>query len=131
MLNNRYRYRVTQINKIVDGDTIDLTIDLGFCISFSERFRLYGINAPELRTDPGKKSKTRLGSFLGVDPAETWDSPIILDDDLTIEAQTILYKTKPKSRKGKYGRWLCILHCNGININEEMVKTGAAVDAIY
>ena len=45
-----YEYRVKKVNKIVDGDTIDVDIDLGFAVSFTQRVRLAGIDTPESRT---------------------------------------------------------------------------------
>jgi len=45
-----FEYRVKQVTKIVDGDTIDVDIDLGFNISYSQRLRLAGIDTPESRT---------------------------------------------------------------------------------
>ena len=45
-----FEYRVKQVTKIVDGDTIDVDIDLGFSISYSQRLRLAGIDTPETRT---------------------------------------------------------------------------------
>ena len=51
-----YRYPIKLI-KVVDGDTVDVEIDLGFNISFRERVRLYGINAYELREEKGPEAK--------------------------------------------------------------------------
>jgi micrococcal nuclease len=45
-----YEYHVKKVTKVVDGDTIDVEIDLGFSISFSSRVRLAGIDTPESRT---------------------------------------------------------------------------------
>jgi len=45
-----YEYRVKKINKVVDGDTVDVDIDLGFDISYTQRVRLAGIDTPESRT---------------------------------------------------------------------------------
>jgi micrococcal nuclease len=45
-----YEYHVKKVNNVVDGDTIDVDIDLGFDISFSSRVRLAGIDTPESRT---------------------------------------------------------------------------------
>ena len=45
-----YEYRIHEVNRVVDGDTIDVTIDLGFDILYKTRVRLYGINTPETRT---------------------------------------------------------------------------------
>ena len=49
-------YKITSVDKVVDGDTVDVTIDLGFCIKHSVRVRLRDIDTPEVRTaDPVEK----------------------------------------------------------------------------
>jgi micrococcal nuclease len=50
-----YEYRVKQVLRVVDGDTIDVDIDLGFDISFTSRVRLAGIDTPESRTTDKKE----------------------------------------------------------------------------
>ena len=45
-----YTYKIVEVVKIIDGDTIDIIIDLGFHVSIKKRVRLYGINTPETRT---------------------------------------------------------------------------------
>ena len=45
-----YNFRVTEINRVVDGDTIDVTIDLGFDLYKKERVRIAGVDTPEKRT---------------------------------------------------------------------------------
>ena len=45
-----YEYRIHEVDRVVDGDTIDVTVDLGFDILYKTRVRLYGINTPETRT---------------------------------------------------------------------------------
>ena len=59
-----FEYRVKQVTKIVDGDTIDVDIDLGFSISYSQRLRLAGIDTPESRTTD------RLEKTLGLESKE-------------------------------------------------------------
>jgi micrococcal nuclease len=88
-----YIYKASLI-RVVDGDTVDLIIDLGFDTSRKERFRLYGIDAPELRTAAGKAAKAWLMSVL--QPLEA------------IYVQTIQLSTKAK--RDKYGRFLAVLY---------------------
>jgi micrococcal nuclease len=88
-----YIYKAELI-RVVDGDTVDLIIDLGFDTSRKERFRLYGIDAPELRTKEGKAAKTWLREAL--QPLES------------IYVQTIQLSTKAK--RDKYGRFLAVLY---------------------
>jgi micrococcal nuclease len=88
-----YIYKASLI-RVVDGDTVDLIIDLGFDTSRHERFRLYGIDAPELRTEAGKAAKKWL-----------WDALQPLE---AIYVQTIQLETKAK--RDKYGRFLAVLY---------------------
>jgi micrococcal nuclease len=88
-----YIYKAELI-RVVDGDTVDLIIDLGFDTSRKERFRLYGIDAPEMRTEAGKEAKAWLWEVL--QPLES------------IYVQTIQLSTKAK--RDKYGRFLAVLY---------------------
>jgi micrococcal nuclease len=88
-----YIYKASLI-RVVDGDTVDLIIDLGFDTSRKERFRLYGIDAPEIRTEAGKEAKAWLIGVLGPYGA--------------IYVQTIQLSTKAK--RDKYGRFLAVLY---------------------
>ena len=88
-----YIYKAELI-RVVDGDTVDLIIDLGFDTSRKERFRLYGIDAPEMNTAAGKEAKAWLIGILGPYGA--------------IYVQTIQLETKAK--RDKYGRFLAVLY---------------------
>ena len=114
-----YNFRVVKINRVVDGDTIDVTIDLGFDLMKKERVRVAGVDTPEKRTrDLEEKA-------LGID-ATNWlkgklDSAIKGDDELTI-------RTELKGGVGKYGRllgWLYIGDDN-VSLNEQMIGEGYA-----
>ena len=114
-----YNFRVVKINRVVDGDTIDVTIDLGFDLMKKERVRVAGVDTPEKRTrDLEEKA-------LGID-ATNWlkgklDSAIKGDDELTI-------RTELKGGVGKYGRALGWLYVgtSDISLNEEMITEGYA-----
>ena len=114
-----YNFRVVKINRVVDGDTIDVTIDLGFDLMKKERVRVAGVDTPEKRTrDLEEKS-------LGID-ATNWlkgklDSAIKGDDELTI-------RTELKGGVGKYGRLLGWLYVgtSDLSLNEEMITEGYA-----
>ena len=116
-----YNFRVTKINKVVDGDTIDVTIDLGFDLYKKERVRVAGIDTPEKRTrDLEEKA-------LGID-ATNWlkaklAEAITGDDELTI-------RTELSGGIGKYGRLLGWLYIGDgdVSLNEEMIKLGYAWD---
>jgi endonuclease YncB( thermonuclease family) len=87
-----YIYKAELI-RVIDGDTVELIIDLGFDTQRKERFRLYGIDAPEMRTAAGKEAKAWLREVL--QPLEA------------IYVQTIQLATKAK--RDKYGRFLAVL----------------------
>ena len=114
-----YNFRVTEIVKVLDGDTIDVLIDLGFDLYKKERVRIAGVDTPEKRTrDLEEKA-------LGLD-ATYWmkkqlDDTIKGDDELTI-------RTELKGGVGKYGRLLGWLYIGDatISLNELMIEEGYA-----
>ena len=114
-----YNFRVTEINRVVDGDTIDVTIDLGFDLYKKERVRVAGIDTPEKRTrDLEEKA-------LGID-ATNWlkdklEDTIAGDEELTI-------RTELKGGMGKYGRLLGWLYIgeDTVSVNEIMIDEGYA-----
>ena len=115
-----YNFRVTEINKVVDGDTIDVTIDLGFDLYKKERVRIAGVDTPEKRTRDMEEKE------LGLD-ATNWmkqnlEGAIDGDDELTI-------RTELKGGVGKYGRLLGWLYVGDeeISLNELMIQEGYAL----
>jgi micrococcal nuclease len=110
-----YEYRVKKVNKVVDGDTIDVDIDLGFDISFSSRVRLAGIDTPESRTTDLKEKA------LGVEVKEKIKKEIAAAKDIVIKTE------KPDSSE-KYGRilgWL-FLDGNAVSLNQQLIDQGYA-----
>ena len=114
-----YNFRVTEINRVVDGDTIDVTIDLGFDLYKKERVRVAGIDTPEKRTrDLEEKA-------LGIDATnylkKKLEDTIAGDEELTI-------RTELKGGMGKYGRLLGWLYIgeDSVSINEVMITEGYA-----
>ena len=114
-----YNFRVTKINRVVDGDTIDVTIDLGFDLTKKERVRVAGVDTPEKRTRD-KEEKA-----LGID-ATNWlkeklQTAVAGDDDLIIRTELV-------GGVGKYGRLLGWLYIGDerVSINEEMISEGYA-----
>ena len=108
-----YQYKVKKINRIIDGDTIDLDIDLGFGITLSHRVRLKDINAAETKTlDLEEKAKGLV--------AKEW-----LKKELSREGEWIIETFK----EDKYGRILGTLYLVGdpVTINERMLNEGIAV----
>jgi len=114
-----YNFRVTEINRVLDGDTIDVTIDLGFDLYKKERVRIAGVDTPEKRTrDLEEKA-------LGIDATE-WmkkklEDTIAGDDELTIRTELV-------GGMGKYGRLLGWLYIGDatVSLNEQMITEGYA-----
>ena len=114
-----YNFRVVKVNRVVDGDTIDVTIDLGFDLMKKERVRVAGVDTPEKRTrDLEEKA-------LGID-ATNWLKKK-LDDTIKGEDELII-RTELKGGVGKYGRllgWLDVGDAT-VSLNEEMIGEGYA-----
>jgi micrococcal nuclease len=110
-----YEYRVKSVIAVIDGDTIDVDIDLGFDISITKRVRLAGIDTPESRTT-NKQEKT-----LGL------ESKAMLKQQLA-GAKTIVIKTEKPDSSEKYGRVLGWLFLDGAttSFNETMIASGYA-----
>jgi micrococcal nuclease len=110
-----YEYRVKSVLAVVDGDTIDADIDLGFDISLTKRVRLAGIDTPESRTT-NKEEKV-----LGLEVKE------LLKKKLK-EAKTIVIKTQLPDSTEKYGRILGWIYLDGaeLSINEALIAGGYA-----
>jgi micrococcal nuclease len=92
-----YQYKA-KLNRVVDGDTVNLTIDLGFRLNYTANCRLAGINAPEMNTEEGKTAKVALMQMIG--------------DEFLIESTGL----------DKYGRPVVLIG----NINDKMVEGGYA-----
>ncbi len=100
-----YDYQA-KVLRVIDGDTIDAEVDLGFHIKMVMKIRLAGINAPEMNTVEGKKTKAEL---------------ITLLEDQTITLLTF------KDKQEKYGRYLGVVIKDKQNINEWLVEQKLAV----
>jgi len=114
-----YNFRVIEINRVVDGDTIDVTIDLGFDLYKKERVRVAGVDTPEKRTRNLEEKE------LGIDATE-WlkaklEGAVAGDDDLII-------RTELDGGVGKYGRLLGWLYIGDgeVSLNEQMIDEGYA-----
>mgnify|MGYP001305742837 FL=1 len=114
-----YNFRVTEINRVLDGDTIDVTIDLGFDLYKKERVRIAGVDTPEKRTRNLEEKE------LGID-ATNWlkeklESTLAGDDQLFIRTELV-------GGVGKYGRLLgwCYIGDAEVSLNEQMITEGYA-----
>ena len=114
-----YNFRVVKIDKVVDGDTIDVTIDLGFDLYKKERVRIAGVDTPEKRTrDLEEKA-------LGLD-ATYWMKKQL--EDTIAGDEELIIRTELKGGTGKYGRLLGWLYVGDadISLNEQMITEGYA-----
>ena len=109
-----FSYRVKRVTKVIDGDTIDIILDMGFDIMYKQRVRLFGIDTPESRTRDKIEKKYGLlaKQFLKE----------------TLKKGNIVIKTHKGTETGKFGRILGEIYINGININKLMCSKGHAVE---
>ena len=103
-----------KVEKVVDGDTIDVILDLGFDILYKSRVRLYGIDTPESRTrNKDEKARGKMaGAFL---------------EEAIEDGEKVVIQTKLKDSRGKFGRVLGDVVVDGVNLNKLMVKCHLAV----
>lgn len=107
--NNTYKVAVLSIH---DGDTFTGEVDLGFRAKITQTFRLEGLNAPEV---VGKEKQAGRAS------REFFQNIINNTKEVLVRA----------SKQEKYGRWLATVLCDGVNVNERLIKEGYAVPMVY
>lgn len=110
-----YEYYVRKVEAVVDGDTIDVLIDLGFDILFASRVRLAGIDTPESRTkDLNEKA-------LGLEAKEYLKKALK-------DAKSVIIKTEKMDSSEKYGRILGWVYVDGntVSLNDMMINDGYA-----
>ena len=108
-----YTYFVKSVDRVVDGDTIDISIDLGFDLTKKERVRLAGIDTPEKRTKDSKEKE------MGYQATEFLEMHLM-------EAKKLTVKTE---KEGKFGRmlgWLYKSETDRTSINQIMIDKGYA-----
>jgi micrococcal nuclease len=110
-----YEYFVKNVTNVVDGDTIDVIIDLGFDILFASRVRLAGIDTPESRTRDLAEKK------LGLESKEYLKKYLK-------DAKSVVIKTEKMNSTEKFGRVLGWLYINGdtVSVNDHMINDGYA-----
>ena len=108
-----YEY-ACEVKRVVDGDTIDVVLDLGFDILHKSRVRLYGIDTPESRTrNLDEKARGKMaGAYL---------------KEAVEKGEKVVIQTKLKDSRGKFGRVLGEIIVDGVNINQSMVDNYLAV----
>ena len=108
-----YEYGCT-VERVVDGDTIDVVIDLGFSCMYKSRVRLFGIDTPESRTrNKDEKARGKLAAKFLSDAVSSGD---------------VVLKTKLKDSRGKFGRVLATVWVDGKNINQSMIDNYHAAE---
>jgi|TARA_B100001059_G_C17767999_1_gene546706 endonuclease YncB( thermonuclease family) len=108
-----YQYFVKNVLKVVDGDTIDVEIDLGFDLTKKERVRLGGIDTPESRTRDLEEKK------LGLQAKDYLKSLIMNADKLIVRTE----------KDGKFGRMIGYLYMNPdatVSLNQMLIDEGFA-----
>jgi len=108
-----YTYFVKSVDRIVDGDTIDISIDLGFDLTKKERVRLAGIDTPEKRTKNQKEKE------MGYQATEFLEMHLMEATKLTVRTE----------KDGKFGRmlgWLYKTDTDTMSINQIMIDKGYA-----
>jgi len=116
-----WNYKIASVDRVVDGDTIDITINLGFDLSIKQRVRVAGVDTPEKRTSDHEVEKP-----LGID-ATNWLKGKI--KDATTEKKSLMVRTElGSSATGKYGRLLGWLYVEdeAVSLNEQMIAEGYA-----
>ena len=102
-----YEY-ACKVERVVDGDTIDVVLDLGFDILYKSRVRLYGIDTPESRTrNLDEKARGKMASAFLKEAIDNGNKVVI--------------QTKLKDSRGKFGRVLGNVVVDGVNINQSMI----------
>lgn len=110
-----YQYFVKEVKSVVDGDTIDVVIDLGFNILYAQRVRLAGIDTPESRTTD------KIEKALGLEAKDYLKKKLA-------SAKTIVIRTEKLDSSEKYGRILgwVYLDGSGESVNNQMIEDGYA-----
>jgi len=108
-----------RVMNVVDGDTLDLETDLGFRIGFPQRYRLYGVDTPEMNDpDPVKRElAVKAKAFV---EASVGGKDVVINTHL--------------DRTDKYGRWLAVMHFQDaagtwVDLNAELLQLGYAREA--
>ena len=116
-----WNYRVKSVDRVVDGDTIDISIDLGFDLTIRQRVRIAGVDTPEKRT------RDKEEKVLGIDATEWLESK--LEDAANAGYDLFVRTALDKGATGKYGRllgWLYTSEDSISSLNEQMIEEGYA-----
>ena len=110
-----YEYRA-RVVRVIDGDTLELTLDVGFRLTLTDHFRLAGLNCPELPTPEGKAAAAFTADWLhAADALDPW--PLVVRTE--------------RDRREKYGRLLATVLHGGQSLNAALLAAGRAKPARY
>jgi len=112
-----YWYKAKLI-RVVDGDTVDLEVSLGFNAYLKERFRVAGVNTPEIF---GVKKNTE-SYMLGI-KAKQFAEDFLENGDILIRTE--------KDKKGKYGRYIAHIYIEDKNLSNSLIDAGLATEVFY
>lgn len=108
-----YEYRATLL-RVIDGDTIDVAVDLGFFVSHRRTLRLRGVNTPELNDrDPAVRAKAFAAKQFMINRLPRTDNGIIVRTH--------------KDQDDKYGRMLADVLVGQSLVNQELIDHGLAI----
>lgn len=116
-MNPTYQYKAECL-RVVDGDTIDLRVDLGMKIEHRVRVRLQGINTPETYGVKKDSEEYKLGLA-----AKERLIELIMGKSLTVVTE--------KDKTGKYGRYIATIYVDEVDVNDTLVKEGHAKEVTY
>ena len=105
-----YKYNA-KLDRVVDGDTVDALVDLGFNTWKKVRIRMVGMNAPESRTRDLEEKARGIAAKIRLEE-------LLEEGRFILESQGV----------GKYGRCLGILFVNDINVNKTLIQEGHATE---
>ena len=111
-----YEYRF-DLDRVIDGDTIDVNLDLGFDVVLKkQRIRLYGLNTPESRTRDLEEKQYGLAAKARLKE--------LLEEGETLSLRTAI----DKKARGKYGSILGTIYADGVNLNDLLIEEGHAIE---
>jgi len=113
-----YEYKAT-VDAVIDGDTIDVDIDLGFRVATNQRVRLRGVDTPEMNSsDPAKRAKAQEAKAFVVKWLESWAG----------EGRVVLIRSHKPGGGDKYGRFLAdVIAPGGRSLATDLIAEGHAV----
>lgn len=104
-----YRYDNVEVLRVVDGDTFDALVDVGFGMHYKGRFRLYGVDTPEIGGHASCEAEKKHG-----EQARIFTDALLFCKDFSI----VTYKT------GSFGRWLCdVIFADGTSLKQRLVES--------